>query len=109
MGADLLSGVAENSPDERKAIVIGILLLVRADLGKIVIGRHSGVGIGPGPTRGNGREHRLVRPEEQQSDGRPGARDAPLGKEVEQSRYDVTHAADVGAVIGDRALVANAP
>ena len=42
MGADLLSGVAENSPDERKAIVIGILLLVRADLGKIVIGRDSG-------------------------------------------------------------------
>src|SRR6476646_7647611 len=38
-----------------------------------------------------------------------GAGDVPLGKEVEQSRYDVANAPDVGAVIRDRALVANAP
>ena len=107
-GADLLGGVTENAPDQREAVVIGILPFVRADLGKIMIGRHSRVGI-IGLARGNRREHRLVRLEEQKSDGCPGAGDTALGKEIEQSRHDLAHAADVGAIVSDRALVANPP
>ncbi|MEA2970306.1 MAG: hypothetical protein QOE78_3567 [Alphaproteobacteria bacterium] len=108
MSTDLLGGVSENSPDQGESIIVWVALFVRADLGKIMIGRDSRVGI-IRLARWKGRDHRLFGPDKQEPHRRPGAGDVPLGKEVEQSRYDVANAPDVGTVIRDRALVANAP
>jgi hypothetical protein len=84
------------------------MLFVRSELAEIVIRGDSRVGIARLAPRKCG-EHLLVRREKQQTDGGPGAGDRPPGEEIEQSGNDVAHATDIGAVVGDRALVANAP
>src|SRR5215831_17484768 len=106
--ADLLGRVVENPLDERQAVVIGVALLVWADLVEIMVGGNSRIGVAR-LARGKCGEHRRVGREKQKPDRRPGTGDVPLGKEVEQSGNGLADAKDIGAVIRNRAVVTHAP
>src|SRR5258708_13717551 len=47
MSADLLGRIVEDSLDQREAIVVGVVLLVRPDLFKILIRGNSRIGVAP--------------------------------------------------------------
>src|SRR5262245_60514026 len=82
MRGHLLVCIAENSPDERQAVIVVVMLFVGSDLWEIVIRGYSRVGIAR-LALGKCGEHLLVGREKQQADGGPGAGDRPPGEEIE--------------------------
>src|SRR5262249_5472087 len=108
MRPDLLARAIQDLPDQRQSIVVGIALFVCSDLVEVMVGGNSCVAVAR-LARWKAGAQRLVRRKEEKTYRRPCAGDLALGEKVEQSGNRLTDAENIGAVIRNRALVANAP
>src|SRR5258707_6125461 len=108
MSADLLGRIVEDSLDQREAIVVGVVLLVRPDLFKILIRGNSRIGVAR-LAGGKPGEQGPLRRKKQQPYRCPCAGNVALGEQIEQRGNGLAHSKDVSAVIRDRALVTDAP